>query len=250
MRLQVVVLSALLGIGVSAFSAEELSVAVATNFAVPMEKLATAFSQESGYRVVTSLGSTGRLYAQIKNGAPYEVFLSADQETPKKLLQEREIVPGSVFTYAIGRLVLWSLAENGVDPDGEVLKRGGFKHLAIANPKLAPYGRAAREVLVNTGLWQKSQSRLVVGESVAQAYQFVATSNAALGFVALSQVMQGGTFSKGSFWLVPRSLHSPLGQDAALLRKGKGKMGATRFLDFLKTEKAASIMKEYGYESP
>ena len=213
-----------------------------------MEKIAAEFARDTGHRAVISSGSSGKFYAQIKNGAPFEVFLSADESTPAKLEQEGSGIAGSRFTYAIGRLVLWSPKPGYVDSLGEVLKKGDFRHLAIANPKLAPYGRAAQEVLDKKALWQPLQPRLVVGENIAQAWQFVTSGNAELGFVALSQIKTEGGEPHGSFWNVPPTLHAPIRQDAVLLVKGKP--AAEQLMKYLKSDKAAAIILRYGYELP
>ena len=175
--------------------AAEVQVAVAANFTAPMQKIAAAFEQDTGHRAKLAFGATGKFYAQIRNGAPFEVLLAADDETPAKLEREGAALAGSRFTYAIGRLALWSARPGYVDDQGEVLKRGAFKHLAIANPKLAPYGAAAVETLDRLGLLAALQPKFVQGENIAQTFQFVSTGNAELGFVALSQVMEDGKIS-------------------------------------------------------
>lgn len=241
--------SLLLGLlAIPAAAADEVRVAVAANFAAPMEKIAAEFARDTGHRAVISSGATGKFYAQIRNGAPFEVFLSADDETPAKLEQEGLGVTGSRFTYAIGRLVLWSPKPGYVDPQGEVLKKGDFRHLAVANPKLAPYGRAAQEVLEKKALWQPLQPRLVLGENIAQTWQFVASGNAELGFVALSQIKTEGGELPGSFWIVPQTLHAPIRQDAVLLAKSKA--AAEQLMKYLKSDKVAAIIRRYGYERP
>lgn len=228
-------------------AADEVRVAVAANFSAPMERIAAAFARDTGHKAVISSGATGKFYAQIRNGAPFEVLLSADDTTPAKLEQEGLAVAGSRFTYAIGRLALWSPQPGYVDPQGEILKKGGFRHMAVANPKLAPYGRAAQEVLEKKSLWQPLQPRLVQGENIAQAWQFVASGNAELGFVALSQLKTEGGDLPGSLWIVPAALHAPIRQDAVLLAKGKA---AEQLMKYLKTNKAAAIIRRYGYELP
>jgi molybdate transport system substrate-binding protein len=229
-------------------AADEVRVAVASNFTAPMEKIAAAFARDTGHRAVISSGATGKFYAQIRNGAPFEVLLSADDTTPAKLEQEGLAVAGSRFTYAIGRLALWSPQPGYVDPQGEILKKGGFRHLAVANPKLAPYGRAAQEVLEKKSLWQPLQPRVVQGENIAQTWQFVASGNAELGFVALSQLKTEGGDRPGSLWIVPAALHAPIRQDAVLLAKDKP--AAEQLMKYLKTDQAAAIIRRYGYELP
>lgn len=227
--------------------AAEVSVAVAANFTAPMQKIAAAFEQDTGHKAVLSFGSTGKFYAQVKNGAPYQVLLAADDETPARLEKEGLAQPGTRFTYAIGRLVLWSRQTGLVDDKGEVLRKGAFEHLAIADPKLAPYGAAALETLTQMGLLPGLQARLVQGENIAQAYQFVATGNAALGFVALSQVMSDGRIAEGSAWVVPQSLHSGIRQDAVVLANGKDNAAAAALVAYLKGDKARATMRSFGY---
>ncbi|MCC8986143.1 MAG: molybdate ABC transporter substrate-binding protein, partial [Candidatus Contendobacter sp.] len=189
-----------------ATQAAEVQVAVAANFTAPMQKIAAEFAKDTGHKALLAFGATGKFYAQIKNGAPFQVFLAADDQTPAKLEAEGDAVPGSRFTYAIGTLVLWSAKPDVVDDQGAVLKKGEFKHLAIANPKTATYGAAAVNVLTKLGLLESIQSRLVTGENITQAYQFIETENAELGFVALSQVMTDGKLTRGSAWIVPANL--------------------------------------------
>ncbi|RZU38371.1 molybdate transport system substrate-binding protein [Fluviicoccus keumensis] len=226
--------------------AAEVQVAVAANFAGPMQKIAAAFQADTGHTAVLSSGATGKFYAQISNGAPFAVFLSADDSTPARLEQEGQAVKGSRFTYAIGKLVLWSPQAGMVDERGEVLKLGRFAHLALANPKTAPYGLAAQQTLTALKLWEPLSPKLVTGENIAQAFQFVSTGNAELGFVALSQVWQDGKIS-GSSWLVPPSLYEPLRQDAVLLNPGKDNAAARALLDYLKGDKAKAIIRASGY---
>lgn len=228
--------------------AAEVKVAVAANFAAPMQKLARVFEQETGHKIMLSLGSTGGFYAQIKHGAPYDILLAADDETPLKIEQEGLGVAGYRFTYAIGKLVLWSRQPGLVDDKGEVLRRGQFQRLAIANPKLAPYGAAAVEVLTHLGLLQAVQAKWVQGENIAQTYQFIATENVPLGFVALSQVMSDGQIQSGSAWVVPSHLHAPIQQDAVLLNKGRDNMAAQALMRFLRSDKVRSYIRASGYE--
>jgi molybdate transport system substrate-binding protein len=231
-----------------AAQADEVQVAVAANFTAPMQQIAAEFEKDTGHKAVLSFGATGKFYAQISNGAPFEVFLSADDETPARLEKEQLIAPQSRFTYAIGKLVLWSAKEGYVDARGEVLKSGEFRHLSLANPKTAPYGAAAIETLKKLGALERVEPRFVQGENIAQTYQFVATGNAELGFVALSQVYKDGKITSGSAWIVPARLYAPIRQDAVLLAKGKNNRAATTLLDYLKSDKARAIIKAYGYE--
>ena len=228
--------------------AGEVQVAVAANFAGPMEKLAAQFQKDTGHKAVVASGATGKFYAQIRNGAPFEVLLSADDETPARLEAEGQVVAKSRFTYAVGRLVLWSAKANYVDATGAVLKTGAFTHLAIANPKTAPYGAAAVAVIDKLGLTARLQPRLVQGENIAQAFQFASTGNAELGFVAQAQVWRDGKFTAGSGWIVPATMHAPIRQDAALLTRGAKNPAAQALLDYLRSDKAKALIRAYGYE--
>ena len=228
--------------------AGEVQVAVAANFTAPMKVIAADFERETGHNAQLSFGATGRFYAQISNGAPFDVFLAADDQAPKKLVQDGAAVDTSRFTYATGRLVLWSAQTGLVDGRGEVLKKGDFKKLAIAAPKLAPYGAAAMQTLSRLGLDTALAPKLVTGESIGQAFSFVSSGNAELGFVALSQVFEGGRITTGSAWIVPESMHAPLRQDAVLLAKGRDKPAAQQFMAFLKTDKARAVIRAYGYQ--
>ena len=227
--------------------AAEVTVAVASNFSAPMQKLAQAFEQETGHKALLSFGSTGNLYAQIRNGAPYQVLLAADDATPRKLEAEGLGVAGSRFTYAIGTLVLWSKQPGLVDEKGDVLRSGKFERIAMANPKLAPYGAAAVETLTQMGVLQAVRPKVAQGENISQTYQFVATQNAQLGFVALSQVMVDGRVSQGSAWVVPAHLHSPIRQDAILLVKGRDAPAAAALMRFLRSERARALIRTFGY---
>jgi len=227
--------------------AESVNVAVAANFTAPMQKIALAFAQDTGHQARLAFGSTGSLNAQIKNGAPFDLLLAADDETPARLEQDGQVVAGTRFTYAIGKLVLWSKQPSLVDAKGEVLRAGRFDKLAIANPKTAPYGAAALQTLNALGLAQGLQAKLVQGESVSQTLQFVSSGNAALGFVALSQVWVDGRISQGSAWIVPEVLYQPLRQDAVLLIGAKDKSAALALLRYLRSERAQAILKSYGY---
>ncbi len=228
--------------------AGEVKVAVAANFMAPMQKLAAQFERETGHRAVLSFGSTGRLYAQIRNGAPFDVFLSADDETPRRLEQEAAAVPGTRWTYATGRLVLWSARPGVVDERGEVLQRADLPRLALADPKLSPYGRAAEQALQQLQLTERWRARLVQGESITQAHQFVASGNAPLGFVALSQVLEDGRIGAGSAWLVPVRLHEPLRQDGVLLLRGQHNPAALALVRHLQGDAARALIRSHGYE--
>jgi molybdate transport system substrate-binding protein len=232
----------------SVAGAAEVNVAVAANFTAPMKQIAADFEKATGHKVVLSFGASGKFYAQIKNGAPFLLLLSADDEKPIQLEKDGLAVTGSRFTYAIGTLVLWSSKPGFVDSQGDVLSKGSYNKLAIANPQLAPYGVAAMEVLAKRGLLAAAKPKLVQGENIAQTYQFVGSGNADLGFVALSQVMKDGKVTSGSAWIVPAKLHTPIRQDAVLLLKGKGNPAAERLLNYLKTDKVKSFIRTYGYE--
>lgn len=230
--------------------AGEVNAAVAANFTAPMKQIAAMFERDSGNKVTLSFGSSGKFYSQIQNGAPYDVFLSADEQKPDLLEKEGLAVAGTRFVYALGKLVLWSVKPGFVDNKGAVLGKGDFNKLAYADPKLAPYGLAARETLERMGLYGAVQARLVTGENITQTYQFVATGNAELGFVALSQVTRDGRIAEGSSWVVPENLYSPIRQGAIQLRSAKDPVAAKAFLAFLKGEKAAAVIRNFGYEMP
>jgi len=232
--------------------AEEVTVAVAANFTAPMQKIAQAFEQDTGHKAKLVFGSTGKFYAQIKNGAPFAVLLSADVEMPARLEQEGAAVAGTRFTYAVGRLALWSKNPALVDNKGQVLlskttDKNSFKKLAIADPKLAPYGAAAIEVIEGMGASAKVMTKLVQGDSIGQAFQFVMTENAELGFVAYSQISTDGRITQGSAWVVPQNLYTPLRQDAALLSLGKDNAAALALIKYMRTDRAKTIIRTYGY---
>jgi molybdate transport system substrate-binding protein len=232
--------------------AEEVTVAVAANFTAPMQKIAQAFEQDTGHKALLAFGATGKFYAQIKNGAPFAVLLSADDETPTRLEKEGVAVAGTRFTYAVGRLALWSKNASLVDDKGQVLlsnatDKNSFKKLAIADPKLAPYGAAAMEVLDRLGVIAKVRPKLVQADSIGQAFQFVMTENAELGFVALSQISIDGRITQGSAWVVPQNLYTPLKQDAVLLPLGKNNAAALALMKYMRTDRAQAIIRAYGY---
>lgn len=244
-------LAAALGLAGSAGAgAGEVQVAVAANFAAPAKRIAEAFARATGHQVTQVTGSTGKFHAQIVNGAPFDLLLSADDETPAKLEQAGHAQPGTRFTYAVGRLVLWSAKPGVVDGEGAVLKRGDFRHLALANPKLAPYGQAAMETLAALGLADALRPRFVLGENIAQTHQFATSGNAELGFVALAQVAKDGRVADGSGWIVPAHLHQPIRQDAVLLARGRDNAAAKAFLEWLKGEAAQATIRGFGYDLP
>lgn len=236
--------------GFSGFaSAADLRLAVAANFTDVTRELITAFRESSGYDASASFGSTGKLYAQILNGAPYHVFLAADAERPRRLEQEEAGVPGTRFTYAQGQLVLWS-PKPGLFVNGEQwLASAPLGRIAIANPKTAPYGAASQQVLESLNLWDTLQPKLVRGDSIAQTFQFVATSNAKAGFLALSQV-QAWDPESGSLWRIPPEHYSPINQQAILLKQGRNNNAAREWLTFLASETAREIIRRFGYSTP
>lgn len=238
------ILTALLA---GAAHADTVSVAVAANFTAPMQKIAAEFAKDTGHKAELSFGATGKFYAQISNGAPFGILLSADDTTPVKIASEGKGVADSRFTYAVGKLVLWSKQDGYVDAQGAVLKTGKFQHVAIANPKLAPYGLAAEQTLTQLGLLEQIKPKFVQGENIGQTYQFAATGNAELGFVALSQVMEDGKIKSGSAWLVPSSMHEPIRQDAIVLNTAKDNAAAKALMDYLRGDKARAIITSYGY---
>lgn len=242
----------------AAAQAGEVHVAVAANFAAPMARIAQSFTAATGHVAKLSSGASGKFYSQIVAGAPFELLLAADDTTPRRLVDQGHAVGSSRFTYATGRLVLWSATPGFVDAQGAVLASGRFAHLAIASPKVAPYGRAAMEVLRALGLADTLAPKLVTGESIAQAFQFVATGNAELGFVALSQVIAAGLRQGdqhplgggvGSSWRVPETLHAPILQDAVLLKRGESNPAAVALVAYLKSAAAVEVIRAFGYGS-
>lgn len=227
--------------------ADVAQVAVAANFAEPIKAVAAELHKATGHTLAVTLGGTGKLYAQIRNGAPFDVLLAADSDTPARLERDGLAQPGSRFTYATGRLVLWSSDAQRVDAQGDVLKQGRFQRLAYANPKTAPYGAAATEVMERLGLSAALAPKLVQGESIGQTMGFVATGNAELGFVALSQVLEGGKLKSGSMWLIPQTLYRPIHQDAVLLRHGAANPAASALLALLASPRIRELILSYGY---
>ncbi len=228
--------------------ADQVTVAVAINFVKPLELLKPLYEKASGHTLVVSGGSTGRLYAQIKNGAPYDVFLSADERHPRLLEEEGHGVAKTRFTYAVGRLVLWSSKNEMLGSDGpSILKSMKFSKLAITNPKLAPYGLAAQQTLERLQLWEKIQTRIVLGENVGQTYSMVYTGNAELGFIAKSQVKEVEGGITGSYWEVPSDLHAPILQQAILLVRSNNNPAAHAFIRFLRGEVARKLIADFGY---
>ena len=229
--------------------ADVVQVAVAANFTAPARALAEVFARTTGHEARLSFGATGAFYTQIKNGAPFDVLLAADDERPARLEKEGDTVAGSRFTYATGQLVLWSAKPGFVDDQGAVLKGGHFGKIAIANPKNAPYGAAAVEAMEKLGLAATLQPKLVTGESIGQTYNFIATGNAELGFVALAQVLDGGKLKSGSMWVVPAQYHAPIIQDAVILKRAASNPAAKAWMELLKTPQSKALIRSYGYEA-
>jgi molybdate transport system substrate-binding protein len=228
-------------------AAAEVQVAVASNFERPMRRIAEEFAKDTGHTAVIATGATGAFFAQIENGAPFEVLLAADSKTPERLEGDGWVVPGSRFVYAIGVLVLWSARAGFVDSAGAVLEKGDFRHLAVANPKLAPYGAAATEALGALGLLEPLRPKLVQGETIAQTQQFISSGSAELGFVALSQVAAQDAPAAGSYWVVPVHLYTPLHQEAALLKRGASNPAARALCEYLASTKARDSIRAFGY---
>lgn len=231
-----------------ALHAAEAQVAVAANFAEPIKAIAAVLEKTTGHKLQITVGATGRLYAQIRNGAPFDVLLSADTKAPAQLEADGLAQPGSRFTYASGKLVLWSADATRVDAQGAVLKTGGFRKLAMANPKTAPYGAASMEVIDKLGLTAALSPKLVQGESIGQTYNFAFTGNADIAFVALSQVLEGGRLKSGSMWVVPQNLYGPIQQDAVLLKRGANNEAAVALMKLLKSPNIKTLIRSYGYD--
>ncbi len=237
----------LLLFGQASWSATVL-VAVAANFSIPMAEIVSQFEKATGHSVKLSFGSSGKFVSQLENGGPFEVLLSADEKGPEKLEQAGLTVPNTRFVYALGKLVLWSSKPNFVDDKGKILMTSNFKHLALADPKVAPYGAAAIDVLKKMKLLEKLQPLFVQGENIAQTYQFISTANAELGFLALSQVIENGKIVGGSGWIIPDNLHAPIRQGAVLMKKGAENPAARALIDYLKSIPALAIINKYGYD--
>lgn len=245
----VVFVAGALGGAASGVRAGEVAVAVAANFAVPLERIAAGFTAASGHTVKASPGATGKFHSQIVAGAPFEVLIAADDETTRRLVTDGHAVAGTAFTYAIGRLVLWSARPGLVDDQGAVLASDRFSKVAIANPKVAPYGAAALEVLKARGLAEAVSRKVITAQSIGQAFQFVATGNADIGFVALSQVASPGKPAAGSWWVVPENLHGEIRQDAVLLKAGEKNPAAVALMAYLRTPAAREVVRSFGYGS-
>ena len=243
LKLLAAALGALLAALSSSAEAAETNVAVAANFTEPAKEIAALFKQKTGDEAILSFGASGGFFTQIAHDAPYKVFLSADQDRPKAAVEQGFAVPGTVFTYAIGKLVLWSKVVD-VTSGEAALKAGAFSKLSIANPAAAPYGLAAIETMKALGLYDALQPKIVQGASIAQAFGFVDTKNAEVGFVALSQLYRS---TDGTRWIVPQSLYTPIRQDAVLLKKGENDEASKAFLAFLKGPEARAIIERFGY---
>ena len=250
MRLLLSSLSALLWVAFThtAAHAAEAQVAVAANFAEPIKAIAAVLEKTTGHTLKISTGASGAFYTQIKNGAPFDVFLSADNERPEMLEKDGLAQPGTRFTYATGKLVLWSVRPGRVDGQGAVLKAADLGKVAFANPKTAPYGAAALQVLDKLGLKDALAPKLVQGESIGQTFNFVKTGNADVGFVAMSQVLEGGQLKEGSMWVVPQASYDPIRQDAVLLKKGAGNEAAKALLQLLQSPNIKDLIRSYGYD--
>lgn len=246
--LKAIIIPLMLGASVSLAVAGETLVAVAANFYNPLQEIAKFFQEKTGHKVRIVSGSTGKIYAQIVNGAPFHAFLAADVRRPALLEKEGFAVPKTRFTYALGKISLWSADPKAVTDDGITsLRKMDFNHLAIANPKTAPYGTAAVQTLKKLNLWKTLRPLLVQGESISQTFQFVASGNAELGFVALSQILDPKNGLKGKRWDVPQEFYDALEQDAVLLKKGEGNPAAKGLWAFLKGKEARLIIARYGY---
>lgn len=240
-------------IGLSLFSsftlAQGTNIAVASNFTAPMKHLVKVFEQDTNYKIKLSFGSSGKFYAQIKHGAPFDIFFSADQTKPLALLKDNLAVKNSQFTYAIGALALWSNLPNIEQVNASTLQQNTYNKLAFANPKLAPYGTAALQVLNNLNLSNLTRSKWVQGENISQTYQFISTGNADLGFIALSQIKNQDLINKKAIWIVPNHLYQPIKQDATLLKRGEHKQAAKQFMVFMQSNKAKRIIHSFGYQT-
>lgn len=246
--LRSLVLTTLAVVAHASAGAAEAQVAVAANFAEPIKAIAAVLQKTTGHTLKVTLGSTGKLYAQIKNGAPFDVMLAADTATPEKLEKDGLAQPSSRFTYATGKLVLWSLDAKRVDAQGDVLKAPNLGKVAYANPKLAPYGAATVQVIDKLGLTAALAPQLVQGESIGQTFTFAATGNADVGFVAMSQVLEGGKLKNGSMWVVPQTLYSPIRQDAVVLQKSASNEAAQALMKLLKSPNIKDLIRSYGYD--
>ena len=238
----------------SRVQAEKVTAAIAANFASTMKQLKPLFEGETGHRLVASYASSGTLFAQIHNGAPFDVFLSADEQRPRQLIDDGIAVADSAFIYATGLLVLWSSQPDLIDPEGNILRDGhwpekGIRHIALANPKTAPYGRAALQSLEAMQLVDATTSYRVTGQNIAQTFQFVASANAQLGFVALAQILALPVGERGAYWPVPNEMYAPIRQGAVMLKRGQKNSAAQALLKFLQSPEAQAIISARGYQT-
>jgi molybdate transport system substrate-binding protein len=248
MKIRHLLASVLFALALPIAHAGETTIAVAANFTGPMELIKPAFEKTTGHTLTVAYGTVGKFYAQIKNGAPFDVIVSSDEAVPIRLEKDGLALPETRYTYAIGKLMLWSSKPGVVDDKGAVLKGGDFRHLAVANPKLAVYGGAAVEVMDKLGLRTTLEPKWVLGENITQTYQFVASGNAELGFVALSQIYKDGRYADGSHWAVPQDLYPALRQDVVLLSRGKDNAAARALVDYLRSDFAKQVIRAHGYE--
>tara|TARA_R110001583_G_scaffold188860_3_gene351364 strand:+ start:53183 stop:53947 length:765 start_codon:yes stop_codon:yes gene_type:complete len=228
--------------------ADDINVAVAGNFLKPLKVLSTQFELATGHKLLISVGSTGKLFTQITHGAPFEIFLAADQIRPAKLVQQQLADKDSQFTYAKGKLALWSQEPELIDQAGNRLKSSNLIHLAIANPKIAPYGEQAIQVLKHLGLYPQLKDKLLYGQNVGQVFQYVSSGNVRQGIIPLSQVTHNGIITSGSAWIIPSAFYQSIKQDAVLLNQGKSNPAAQVFLEYLKSPEALNIIRSFGYE--
>jgi len=242
------IISATLLLSSSVACAGEVNVAVAGNFFKPIKVLAADFEEKSGHRIALSVGATGKLYAQISNGAPFELFFAADQKRPTKLVTQKLAVKASQFTYAQGQLVLWSKNTDAIDAQGSILSSPDLQRLAIANPKAAPYGEQAVNALTKLGLYKQLENKIVQGQNIGQTYQYVSSGSVEQGIIAMSQVTVNGEITTGSAWVIPSELYDAIQQDAVLLERGKDNPVAQQFLDYIKSPSAIKIIRSFGYE--
>jgi len=245
-NMKIVILLGFLLLNSTKLDAAKINLAVASNFKNPISTIANRFEQKTGHKVALIFGSTGKHYAQIKNLAPFDILLAADSVRPELLETEGLAIAGSRFTYAIGKLVLWSPKARYVDANGKVLTANNFKYLAIANPQLAPYGKAAKNLLIKIGLWHTIKKRLIQGENISQTFQFVKSLNAELGLVAYSQIKNPDKSVVGSFWLVPQNLYPLIEQQAILL---KDSPAARQFISFMQEQNTLRLIRDYGYDT-
>lgn len=248
MQKSILAASFVAAVAASSAGAAEVNVAVAANFTAPMKDIAAIYEKDTGNKVLASFGATGAFYAQIKNGAPYQVLFAADAKTPKKIEDEGLGVKGSAKPYAYGKLVLWSAAPNFVKENKDFILDASVQKIAVANPKLAPYGEAAYQTMQKWGNLEKAEPKFVTGDNIGKTFQYVSTSNAQVGFVALSQVFKDGKMTSGSGWIIPSDMYSPIRQDSVVLNPGKDNKAVAEFMKFMATSpKVRKVIESYGY---